>query len=102
MLKKTEKYGRILIATTVIALTHPLISTGQNTGHDWYCSDPAAHAQYEKHLKLHLENQAETIADELEEIFSNPSLTKEQKHSKTLTILNKLLEKPKPGPGIGD
>lgn len=102
MFKKTVKYRKIIIAATVIALTHPMLSSGQNTGHDWYCSDPETHAQYEKHLKIHLDNQAETIANELEEIFSNPSLSEEQKHSKTLAILNKLLLKSKPGPGVGD
>lgn len=102
MAKRTGRYRQIFIAATIIALAHPILSYGQNTGHDWYCSDPEAHAQYEKHLKLHLENQAETIANNLEEIFSNPSLTKEQKHSRTLAILNKLLAKPKPGLGVGD
>ena len=102
MLKKTGKYRRIFIAATVIALTHPMISSGQTAGHDWYCTDPVAHAQYAKHLKIHLENQADTIANELTEIFENPSLSAEQKHSKTLAILNELLQKGKPGLGVGD
>ena len=95
MLKITETYRRILIAA-------PMLSIGSDLGHDWYCPDSATHAQYTKHLKLHLDHGAEAIADKLDKIYSDPSLTTEQKHAKTLVILNQELSKVKSGPGVGD
>jgi hypothetical protein len=100
MLKRTVKYGQIFIATFVIALALPVISSGDDTGRDWYCSEPEAHALYEKHLKTHLDNDAEVITNKLEKIFSDSSLTPELKHAKTHHILNKYLSKI--NAGIGD
>ena len=102
MLKRTEIYGRVFIAAIVVTLTAPVLSIGSDLGHDWYCPDPAAHAQYTKHLKLHLDHGAENIANVLDKIYSDPSLTAEQKHTKSLTILNKELSKVQVGPGVGD
>jgi len=102
MLKITEKCGKILIAATVITLTIPLLSNGNELGHDWYCPDPETHAKYTQHLSLHLDHSAEAIADVLDKIYNDPSLNTEQKHAKTLGILRKELSKAKIGPGVGD
>lgn len=102
MFKRTETYRRILIAAIVIVLAAPMLSIGSDLGHDWYCPDSAAHKQYTKHLKLHLDHGAEAIANKLDEVYSDPSLTTEQKHAKTLVILNQELSKVKTGPGVGD
>lgn len=102
MFKKTKKHRQIIIAAIVIALTAPVLSLGSDLGHDWYCPDPTAHAQYKKHLKLHLDNGAETIADKLEKIYSDPAQSAEEKRAKTLDILNKELSKDQVGSGVGD
>ena len=102
MLKITEKRRRILITAIVIGLAPPVLSIGSDLGHDWYCPDPTAHAQYTKHLKVHLDHGAEAIAEVLEKIYSDPALSAEEKHSKTLAILNKELSKVQIGPGVGD
>jgi hypothetical protein len=102
MLKRTEKFRRILIAAIVITLACPVLSIGSDLGHDWYCPDPEAHQQYTKHLKLHLDRGAEAIAEMLDKIYNDPTLSTEEKHAKTLHILNKELSKPHVGPGIGD
>ncbi len=102
MLKRTVKTGRIVIAATVLALALPLMSNGKEIGHDWYCPDHKGHAGYVKHLKLHLDQEAGTIADMLGEVFSDATLTKEQKRAKTIDILNDYLAKEKIGPGVGD
>lgn len=102
MLKRAEKYGRILIAAIVIAFAFPLLSGGKEKGHDWYCPDPAGHESYVKHLKLHLDHEAGAIADLLGEVYCDASLTKEEKRAKTIKILDKYLSKEKVGPGIGD
>jgi hypothetical protein len=102
MLKRTEEYGRVFIAAIVITLTAPAVSIGSDLGHDWYCPDPATHAQYTKHLKLHLDHGSEAITNVLDKIYSDSSLSAEQKHAKTLDILNKELAKAKIGPGVGD
>ena len=79
-----------------------IVSIGSDLGHDWYCPDPATHAQYTKHLKLHLDHGAEAITNVLDKIYGDPSLSSEQKHAKTLDLLNKELAKAKIGPGVGD
>jgi len=88
------------MAAVVIALAHPMLTTADNTGQDWYCSEPEDHAQYEKHLKLHLDHEAKIISQLLEKIYSDSSLSTEQKQEKTLSVLNKYLSKMKAG--IGD
>jgi hypothetical protein len=102
MLKR--KNSMIVFALTlVLAFAAPLLSngkdTGKDTGKDWYCSDPAAHAQYEKHLKTHLDKSAEVISDALEKIYSNPNLSKEEKKVQVIDVLDKYLAKKKIGMG---
>lgn len=99
MLKSTVKNGRIFIAAFVAALTLPVMSNGGEIGQDWYCSEPEAHVQYEKHLKTHLDHEAEAITNRLEKIFSDSSLTTEQRQAKTLNILNTYLSRIKAGMG---
>lgn len=102
MLKRTEKYGRVLISAIVISLAAPVLSIASDLGSDWYCPDPAAHAEYTKHLQLHLDHGVDAIATALDEIYSDSSLSSEQKHGKTLIILKRELSKVKVGPGVGD
>ncbi|TKB12257.1 hypothetical protein [Desulforhopalus sp. IMCC35007] len=98
MLKR--KNSRIVFTLTlVLAFAAPLLSNGQDTGKDWYCSDPAAHAQYEKHLKTHLDKTAEAISESLEKIYSNPNLSKEEKKAQAIDMLDKYLAKKQIGMG---
>ena len=83
-----------------MTVTTPIITLGENVGEDWYCSDHEAHATYEKHLKRHLDHSAEAIADTLDKIYSDQTLSKEEKKAKTLAVLDKHLSKMKAG--IGD
>ena len=99
MLKSAKKHRGILIAGIVIALVSPMVSSGEDTGKDWYCSEPEAHSQYQKHLKLHIDHGAEVITEKLENIFSDSSLTREQKKTKAVHVLNKYLSKAKAGLG---
>jgi hypothetical protein len=100
MLKRKNSRRIVFTLTLVLAFAAPLLSNGDETGKDWYCTDPAAHAQYEKHLKTHLNKSSEAITETLEAIYSNPKLTKEEKKAQTLDVLNKHLSKMKAG--IGD
>lgn len=93
---------RMVIAATLLALASPLMVSGAELGHDWYCPDHEGHASYVKHLKLHLEHESGAIADMLADIYGDPSLTEEQKRAKTMDVLNKYLGKEKVGPGVGD
>lgn len=102
MLKRTDKYGRVLISTIFISLAVPVLSIASDLGSDWYCSDAAAHSKYTKHLQLHLDHGADAIATALDGIYSDSSLSSEQKHVKTLIILKRELSKVKVGPGVGD
>lgn len=99
MLKRTAKHGRFLTAALTTMLAFPLVASGDDTGRDWYCSEPEEHARYEKHLKLHLDYEAEAITRMLEKIYSDSSLSTEQKKQKTLTIINEYLSKIKAGVG---
>lgn len=104
MFKKIEKYGCFIIAICILSLTSPVISNAagnKDLGKDWYCSDPEEHtADYQKHVKHHIDQGAEFIAGELEKIFANQSLTANDKHEKTVEVLNRYLLKVKSG--IGD
>lgn len=44
----------------------------------------------------------ETITKIVDKIYSDQSLSAEQKHAKTLVVLNKELAKAKIGPGVRD
>ncbi len=102
MAKRTATSSRMVIVATFLTLASPLMLSGAELGHDWYCPDHKGHASYVKHLKLHLEHESGAIADMLGGIYCDPSLTKEQKRAKTIDILNKYLSKEKVGPGVGD
>ena len=79
-----------MTAITVL-LVFPLIASGK--GKDWYCPDPAGHAKYEQHLKIHLDHSSKTISEGIEKIYQDPSLTPEQKKAKTMKILRQYLSK---------
>ncbi len=102
----SKQYKRILFTVSVIVFALPLLASGHdtvsNTGHDWYCPDPEAHAQYEKHRKLHVQHQADSVAAKLEKIYDDSTLTAEQKNAKTVAILNKHLFVVQSKLGVGD
>lgn len=100
MFNRTNYLAGIFSLALVMVVTTPIISNAENVGEDWYCSDHEAHAKYEKHLKRHLDHAAETITDKLDKIYSDQTLTKEEKKAKTLSVLDKHLSKMKAG--IGD
>lgn len=103
MLKRSAAHGRILFAAVVIALASPAVSKAKDhLGHDWYCPDPQAHAQYEKHRKMHMETDAEIIVDMLDKVYKDPALTAEQKRAHALEILKKDPSTLKAGSGTGD
>ena len=99
MLKTTVKHGRVLSAILIAMFAFPFVSSGDDTGRDWYCEEVEEHARYEKHLKLHLDNEAEAITMMLEKIYSDSSLSDAQKKEKTLDVLNDYLSKMKAGMG---
>ena len=100
MLQRTHYFIALFSLSIVMTCTTPIITHAGETGKDWYCSDHEGHAQYEKHLKQHLDNSAEAITDTLDKIYSDQTLSKEQKKEKTLAVLDKHLSKMKAG--IGD
>ncbi len=104
--RKSGQYKRILFTVSIIVFAIPLLAMGHDTaldtGHDWYCPDPEAHAQYEKHRKLHVQHQAGAVAVMLEKIYSDATLTAEQKNAETVAILNKHLFVVQSKLGVGD
>ena len=82
-----------------MAVTTPILTNAEKVGEDWYCSDHEAHVNYEKHLKRHLDHAAESITDKLDKIYSDQTLSKEEKKAKTLAVLDKHLSKMKAGMG---
>ncbi len=103
MLKRSAAHHRILFAAVVIALAGPAVSKAKDhVGHDWYCPDPQAHAQYEKHRKMHMETDAEIIVDMLDKVYNDPVLTAEQKRAHALEILKKDPSELGKGKGVGD
>lgn len=101
MIGKNERWGRVLIITVMAILAAPLISLGAgDLGRDWYCSEPEAHtSEYKKHVKRHIDRGANIIAEKLEKIYDDQSLTSEEKQAKTIEILNKYLLQAKAGRG---
>lgn len=99
IIKKSRRFLVIFFSVFVIA---PLVSAGEaDLDRDWYCSEPDAHtAQYESHLQKHIDHGAKEIATKLETVFSDQSLSKEEKLDKTVGILNRYLGRAKAG--IGD
>jgi hypothetical protein len=103
MLKRSAVHGQILFAAVVIALASPVVSKAtDHLGHDWYCPDPKAHAEYEKHRKMHMENDAEIIVDRLDKVYNDSALTAEQKRAQALEILKKDPSELAKGKGVGD
>ena len=100
MLERTNYYVTLFSLSIVMAFTTPIITHGGEAGQDWYCSDHEAHMQYEVHLKHHLDNAADAITETLDKIYSDQTLSKEEKKEKTLDVLDKHLSKMKAG--IGD
>ncbi len=91
---------RILLVAFVMAFMSPMVVKGGDTGKDWYCSEPEAHSQqYQKHVRLHIDHGAVFITEKLEKIFTDSTLTVEQKKTKTVGILNKYLSRAKAGMG---
>jgi hypothetical protein len=101
MVEKSGRWRRILIIIFMTILATPLISQGAgNTGLDWYCSEPKAHTgDYKTHIRLHIDRGAKNIAAKLEKIYTNQSLSSEEKQDKTIEILNKYLVHIKAGMG---
>lgn len=97
MVQKNNKYRWALIAAMTMLLAFPLISSGK--GKDWYCPDTAGHAQYEQHLKIHLDHSAKAISESIEKIYLDSSLTPEQKKAETMKILRQYLSKKSAGTG---
>ena len=103
ILKISAAHGRILFAAVVIALaSSAVLKAADHLGHDWYCPDPEAHAQYEKHRKMHMETDAEIIVDMLDKVYNDPELTAEQKRTHALKILKKDPSELGKGQGVGD
>lgn len=98
---KTSTLCWASIVSAIMLCATPVLSSGAgDTGRDWYCSDPDAHTKaYQKHVKQHLDRGAVVIADKLEEIYSDQSLSKEEKRAKTLAVLNDHLATIKVGMG---
>lgn len=69
------------------------------TGQDWYCSDPAAHKHYAKHLKEHLHHSSDTIAAQLDAIYTDEALNSDERKKKVLLVLDRYLLKLKAGTG---
>lgn len=101
MIGTYKGWVRVLIFTVMAALTAPLILQGAgDTGRDWQCSEAEVHTgDYKKHLKLHIDRGANIIADKLEKVYNNQSLTSEETQAKTIEILNKYLSQTKAGMG---
>jgi hypothetical protein len=103
MLKISAAHGRILFAAVVIAFASPAVSKEKDhLGHDWYCPDPEAHEQYEKHRKMHMETDAEIIVDMLDKVYNDSAFTAEQKRTHALKILKKDPSELGKGQGVGD
>ncbi|MFT5697320.1 MAG: elongation factor P hydroxylase [Desulforhopalus sp.] len=100
MFKRTNHVVALFSLSIVMTFTTPILTMGDELGEDWYCKDHEVHAQYQKHLKHHLNRAAETITESLEKIYSDPELTKAEKQEKTLEVIDKHLSKMKNG--IGD
>lgn len=99
MFKRTHFFTVLFSLTVVMTCTTPVITNGGESGQDWYCSEPETHAQYEKHLKRHLDHSVEAITDTLDKIYSDPTLSKEEKKKKMLAVLDNHLSKMKTGMG---
>ena len=99
MKTKTSYLKSVCLLFTAIICMSPMVASSSEKGHDWYCSDPAAHKQYEKHLNQHLSNSSELIAEKLEKIFSNSGLSQEEKKKKTMGVLDTYLLRMQAGMG---
>lgn len=99
MFNRTNYLAGIFSLAIVMAVTTPILTNAEEVGKDWYCSDHEAHVQYEKHLKRHLDHAAVSITDTLDKIYSDQTLSKEEKKAKTLAVLDKHLSKVKAGMG---
>lgn len=99
MTNKLKNCRRFLTAVCLVSFLFPVISSGDDTGHDWYCPDPEGHAQYEKHRKQHHDHDARVMADKLALIYQDTGLTAEQQKAKATGILDDYAAKVKMGQG---
>ncbi|WP_419175908.1 hypothetical protein [Desulfosediminicola sp.] len=85
----------------VAMLVFPALSVGDDDlGQDWYCSEPEAHTTaYKEHLGMHLERGAEAITDDLDKIYSDDSLTADEKKVRAIKVIMKHLTQIKSGMG---
>ena len=102
MKQKTRRAKGIVIGIIIMTFAAPALSSGENTGQDWYCAKPGEHAQYINHRRLHIDHEAEVAATLLEQIYSDKSLSAEQRHIKTVHILKQDLSNVSLEKGIGD
>ena len=93
MKQKTRRAGQIVIGIIIMAFATPVFSSGEDSGQDWYCAKSKEHAQYINHRKLHIDHEAEVAAALLEQVYSDKSLSAEQRHIKTVNILKLDLSK---------
>ncbi len=96
---RTALYRRILITASIVFLALPVLSKAHESGHDWYCPDPDAHAQYEKHRKLHHDHETEVVTTMLQKLYADQRLSPEEKNAKAMELLTKYTEKVKMGLG---
>ena len=69
------------------------------SGHDWYCPDPEAHAQFEKHLHQYHNQDAEEVVAILSKVFDDDTLSAEEKTAKATDIMKSFAAKIKLGEG---
>jgi len=70
-----------------------------SSGHDWYCPDPEAHAQFEKHLQQYHNQDSEEVVAMLSKVFGDDSLSAEEKTAQTTDIIKTFATKIKLGEG---
>lgn len=101
MITKARKLGTaVLLSCIMIVLGTMTAQGGTPAGHDWYCPDPEAHAQYEKHRQQYHDHNADSIIEILNKLFSDQTLTLEEKKTQAAGILADYAAKVKMG--IGD
>ena len=91
MLKRTHYLRGIFTLAIIMTITTPVMGSEKDAGQDWYCSDHETHMKYEKHLQQHLNKSAEAITETLAKIYSDSTLSTDEKKAQTIEVIDKYL-----------
>jgi len=90
--------GWVISAATLCTLAAaPAFSA--SSGHDWYCPESDAHAQFEQHRQKYHDFNVDQVVDVLEKLYQDETLSPETRKAQATELLKDYSVKVKLGEG---